>query len=55
MVTSDYTYMVSGRSDGGVVYDDDVTPTFGSAYISIKGSAYSFPKGEYMFYIAWGE
>lgn len=35
--------------------DSDITVTFGDNSISINDADYKFPKGETMFYVAWGE
>lgn len=66
IATADYkqTIHAYSRSSMGTSSSDDYSEanklsssvvTFGDNYISISDNSYPFPKGEKMFYVAWGE
>ena len=61
VATADYkqtlhSYHSGGyNSDPNIVVNDDVSVTFGDDYISIDDNDFPFPKGEKMFYVAWGD
>ena len=55
VATSSYKRTINATSDGYSQQDDDITVKFNADSIYVTNSNYKFPKGETMFYVAWGE